>query len=62
MFTILQIEIAQVLRRNLQDEVTIAILTPYKAQKWVLDELQSDMVRPSATVHTINESQGDNFA
>ena len=59
----LQVEIAQVLRRNLQDgEVTIAILTPYKAQKWVLDELQSGMVRPSATVHTINESQGDNFA
>ena len=60
-FTILQFEIAQVFQKNVQDDDTIAILTPYKVQKCVLDELQSGMVRPSTTVHTINESQGDNF-
>ena len=53
----LQVKIATVLRTKLQDpRVTIAVITPYRAQKkFVMNEMPEKV---DAKVLTINECQG----
>ena len=53
----LQVEIIAALRtakRSKKKEPKIAVLTPYRAQKRLVEEL----VKEDVTVSTINESQG----
>ena len=53
----LQVQLATVLRTKLQDrDVTIAVITPYRAQKnLVINEMPENV---DAKILTINECQG----
>jgi len=45
-------------KRNIEKEPDIAVLTPYKAQKKLMENIVKEK-KLNVTVCTINESQGD---
>ena len=60
---LLQVEIVQVLHRRHRIALNeIAILTPYSAQKIIIEEEYAGDWKSELTVATISESQGDYFS